>query len=206
MGNPGRALPCGARDMSRMDEREQMRQAAEAARGGETGPFTEAMRVYVRRVDRFNRRIGRIVMYLIFLMIGILAWSSISKTFFLPSLWTLEMAQFTMVAYFVLGGAYSIQLGANVRMDLLYGGWSDQTRAWVDAFTIFFLIFFLGVMLYGGFLSTSYSLEYGERSRTAWRPYMWPVKVVMLIGIVLMLLQSVSEFFKDIMRIRGKAF
>ena len=138
------------------------------------------MEGYVRRVDAFNYRVGRFAMYLVFAMIGILAWSSISKTFFLPSLWTLEMAQFTMMAYFILGGAYSIQLGSNVRMDLVYGGWSDRTKAAVDAFTVMFLIFYLGVLLYGGFLSTSYSIEYGERSRTAWRPYMWPIKTVMM--------------------------
>jgi TRAP-type mannitol/chloroaromatic compound transport system permease small subunit len=159
---------------------------------------------YVRIVDAINRRVGRITMYLIFGMVGILLWSSISKTFFLPSLWTLEMAQFAMVAYYILGGAYSIQLGSNVRMDLFYGSWSERTKAWVDAFTVLFLIFFLGVLLYGAIDSTSYSLEYNERSPTAWRPYIWPIKVIMCIGIVLMLLQAVSELFKDIAKLRGK--
>src|SRR3546814_17287996 len=68
-------------------------------------------------------------MYGIFVLIGILLWSSVSKSFFLPSLWTLELAQFAMVAYYVLGGPYSIQLDANVRMDLLYGRWSQIGRA-----------------------------------------------------------------------------
>ena len=68
---------------------------------------------YVRIVDSVNRRIGRMMMYGIFVMVAILLWSSISKTFFLPSLWTLEMAQFAMVAYYLLGGPYSIQLGSN---------------------------------------------------------------------------------------------
>lgn len=75
------------------------------------------MRAFIGAVDGVNRRIGRIVMYGIFALIGVLLWSSISKTFFLPSLWTLEMAQFLMVGYYVLGGPYSIQLGSNVRMD-----------------------------------------------------------------------------------------
>ena len=159
---------------------------------------------FVRRVDAFNLRVGRFAMYLIFLMIGILAWSSISRTLFLPSVWTLEMAQFTMMAYFLLGGAYSIQMGSNVRMDLLYGGWSDRRKAAFDAVTVIFLLFYLGVLLYGGWLSTSYSIEYGERSRTAWRPYMWPIKVVMMTGIFLMLLQGVAELFRDILRLRGR--
>jgi TRAP-type mannitol/chloroaromatic compound transport system permease small subunit len=163
----------------------------------------DIIRRYVKFVDAFNRRLGRFIMYFIFVMAAILLWSSISKTFFLPSLWTLEMAQFAMVAYYILGGPYSIQMGSNVRMDLFYGGWSDKTKAWMDAFTVLFLIFFLGVLLYGGISSTSYAIEYGERSRTTWRPYMWPIKVTMCFGIFMMILQSISEFFKDIARIRG---
>ncbi|NOD82661.1 TRAP transporter small permease subunit [Ruegeria sp. HKCCD6119] len=161
------------------------------------------MRGYVAVIDRTNRWIGRFVMYGIFAMMGILLWSSISKTFFLPSLWTLEMAQFAMVAYYILGGPYSIQMGSNVRMDLLYGEWSDRRRAWTDAITVLFLIIYLGVMIYGGYDSLSYSLQYGERSPTAWRPYLWPIKVIMVVGLFLMLLQAISELFKDILRLRG---
>ena len=57
---------------------------------------------------------------LIFAMLGVLLYSSIMKTFFLPVLWTLEMAQFLMVAYYMLGGGYSMQMDSHVRMDLRY--------------------------------------------------------------------------------------
>lgn len=183
------------------------------------------MHGYIRYVDAVNFRIGRVVMYGIFVLMGILLWSSISKTFFLPSLWTLEMAQFVMVAYYILGGPYSIQLGSNVRMDLLYGEWSQRKKAWFDLFTVLLLIFYLGVLLWGAVSSTAYSLGYWgsepfsffgglltgseeigrlERSPTSWRPYMWPIKTVMIIGMFLMLLQCVSEFFKDVLRLRGE--
>lgn len=158
---------------------------------------------FVRFVDAMNYRLGRAAMYIIFVMMGILLWSSISKTFFLPSLWTLESAQFAMVGYYILGGPYSIQLNSNVRMDLFYGSWSDKTKAWVDAFTVCFLIFYLGVLLYGAIDSTSYSLKYNERSPTAWRPLLWPLKVGMCIGIFLMLLQVLAELIKDIAKLRG---
>lgn len=163
------------------------------------------LRAYVRVVDAVNYRLGRIVMYGIFVMAGILLWSSFSKAFSVPSLWTLEMAQFAMVAYYILGGPYSIQLGSNVRMDLLYAGWSQRRKAWVDSFTVLFLIFYLVVLLWGGIDSTIYSFKYGgERSPTAWRPYLWPIKVIMVIGIALMLLQAISELFKDILRLNGE--
>jgi len=191
---------------------------------------------YIRAIEAVNRFIGRIAMYLIFVLVGVLLWSSISKTFFVPSLWTLETAQFVMVAYYILGGPYSIQLGSNVRMDLFYGGWSDKTKAWMDAITVLFLLYYLCVLLYGGVGSTAYALGYFgteafsffkdlvvafftggpeaasetlghmERSSTAWRPFLWPLKTMMCFGIVLMILQVLSEFFKDIGRLRGVTF
>jgi TRAP-type mannitol/chloroaromatic compound transport system permease small subunit len=164
----------------------------------------ELARKYVRIVEAVNFRVGRMTMYMIFVMMTVLLWSSISKTFFLPSLWTIEIAQFLMVAYYMLGGPYSMQLGSNVRMDLLYGSWSPRSKAWADAITILALMFYLGVLLYGGISSTTYALEYGERSYSAWRPYMAPIKIVMCIAIVLMLLQASAIFLKDLATIRGE--
>ena len=162
---------------------------------------------FIKYVDAFNYRIGRFAMYGIFVMMGILLWSSISKIFFTPSLWTLEMAQFCMVAYYMLGGPYSIQMGSNVRMDLLYGEWDNRRKAQVDAITIIFLIIYLIFMIWGGWESFMYSLSYGgERSSSIWRPYIWPIKLIMLFGLSIMLLQSISEFFKDILRIKGHDF
>ncbi len=183
------------------------------------------MAAYVRIIDAVNYRIGRVMMWGLFVMMGILLWSSISKTFFLPSLWTLEMAQFAMVTYYIIGGPYSIQLGSNVRMDLFYHNWSPRRKAWFDACTVLLLILYLGVLFYGGLGSTAYSLGYWgdepvsyftglltgseeigrlERSSTAWRPYIWPVKAIMVFGFFLMLLQAISELFKDIARINGQ--
>ncbi len=164
----------------------------------------EPIKVYVRTVDALNRGIGRVAMYMIFVMMGVLLWSSISKTFFLPSIWTLEVAQFLMVAYFLVGGAYSLQLDFHVRMDLVYGSWSDRTRTGMDVVTIMFLITYLVLLLVGGLSSTQYALDYGERSYSAWRPYMAPIKIVMCVGIILMLLQAMSTFFKDLARLCGE--
>lgn len=186
----------------------------------------DLVRGFIRGVDAVNFRLGRIVMYGIFVLMAILLWSSISKTFFLPSLWTLELAQFAMVTYYILGGPYSLQLGSNVRMDLLYGEWSPRKKAWADLLTVLCLIFYLGVMLYGAIGSTAYSLGYWgtepfsffgglitgstevgrmETSPSVWRPWMWPIKSVMVLGLFLMLLQCISELLKDVLRIKGEA-
>lgn len=164
----------------------------------------KGIRAFVRVVDAFNLKVGRFAMYLIFAMLAVLLYSSISKTFFTPSIWTLEVAQFLMVSYFLLGGAYSMQLDAHVRMDLVYSTWSPRTRALVDAITVFMLIFYLVMLLIGGISSTDYAIEYKETSYSAWSPYMAPIKVVMCIGIALMLLQAIATFFKDFYAARGE--
>jgi TRAP-type mannitol/chloroaromatic compound transport system permease small subunit len=180
---------------------------------------------FARAVDGMNRRIGLVVMYGIFVLMAILLWSSISKTFFLPTIWTLEMAQFAMVAYYMLGGPYAMLAGANVRMDLFYGNWSLRRKSTIDVVTVLFLLFYLGVLLYGALGSTAYSLGYWgdapiaffaglvigaeeigrlEQSSTAWRPVIWPIKVIMICGLFLMLLQALSEMIKDIARALGQ--
>lgn len=185
----------------------------------------KVLRTYIRCVDAFNHRVGRFIMYGIFAMMAVLLWSTISKFSDQPSLWTLEVAQFAMIAYFFLGGPYAIQMGAHVRMDLFYENWSVKRKAATDALMVLCLITYLGVLLWGGLSSTAYSLgHFGsnpvgffvdlatgekslgtlERSRTIWRPYLWPIKSIMCLGILLMLLQALSELFKDILRLRGE--
>ena len=163
-----------------------------------------AVITYVRIVDAVNQKVGLIAMYGIFAIMGILLYSSISKTFFVPSLWTLEMAQFFMVAYYLLGGGYSMQTDSHVRMDLLYSRWSPRTKAMIDAVTILCLVVYLVLLIYGGISSTTYALEYGEKSYSAWAPRMAPIKLVMCVGIVLMLLQVIAVFFRNLATARGK--
>lgn len=159
--------------------------------------------IYVRVVDRINHLIGRATMFMIFAMVGVLFYSSITKTFFLPALWTLEFAQFLMVAYFLLGGAYSIQQDGHVRMDLIYDRWAPKTKFRWDTVTGIFMIIYLCFLLFGSVSSTIYAFEYWERSYSSWRPYMWPIKLVMTFGIFMMLLQAISQFFKDFAASRG---
>jgi TRAP-type mannitol/chloroaromatic compound transport system permease small subunit len=163
----------------------------------------KAVKLFVRYVEAVSYRVGRFAMYLIFAMLGVLLYSSIMKTFFLPVLWTLETAQFLMVAYYMLGGGYSMQMGDHVRMDLLYSRGSSKKKGFTDSITSFCLIFYLVILLYGGLSSTQYALFYGEKSYSSWAPYMSPIKVIMVFGIALMLLQAIATFFRDLARARG---
>ncbi|MFW5969062.1 MAG: TRAP transporter small permease subunit [Halofilum sp. (in: g-proteobacteria)] len=155
--------------------------------------------MYVHYVDAFNTVIGRITMYVIFVMMAILLVAAIGRTVFDLSLnWTVETAQFTMTGYYLVGGAYSLILNGHVRMDLLYGSWPRRRQAVTDTITDSLLIFYLVVLLIGAISSIDYALEYNQTSRSSWGPPMAPIKIIMAIGILLMLLQSISTFFKDL--------
>jgi TRAP-type mannitol/chloroaromatic compound transport system permease small subunit len=114
------------------------------------------------------------------------------------------MSQFVLSAYYLLGGAYSMQLDGHVRMDLFYTRLSPQKRAVTDAFTILFVIFYLVVLFAGGVSATNYAVTYQQQNYSSWAPLLWPVKTVMTIGIFLMLLQTIATFFKDVAAARGK--
>jgi len=165
----------------------------------------KAVKIFVRYIDAANKAVGRFSMYLVFVMIGILLFASISRTIFdKPYIWVVEMAQFTMAAYYLLGGGYSMILKGHVRMDLLYGRWSEKRKATVDLFTGLFLIFYLVFLLVGAYSSIEYAVMYGQRNRSAWAPLMAPIKIIMGTGVLLMLLQTIATFFKDLATAKGE--
>lgn len=165
----------------------------------------KVVKTYVRIIDSLSYCMGLFSMYLIFAMIAILSYASVMKVFFLPANWTVEMAQFVMVAYFTLGGAYTLKEGEHVRMDLLYSGFTMRGKVRSDLFTSFVLIGFLVMLQIGGVSSLIYAFQYGEKSFSSWAPIMWPIKVVLNVGLFLTLLQAIAIFFKDWATLRGES-
>lgn len=165
----------------------------------------KAVRGFVRTVDAINAFVGKFAMYLLFVLAAILLYATGSRLFLgVPINWSLEMSQFVLSAYYLLGGAYSVQMGSHVRMDLFYSRWTPKSRAAIDAFTIIFVIIYLVLLLRGAISSTEYSITYNQRNYTSWAPVLWPIKVIMTTGIILMLLQMISQFIKDIALASGK--
>ncbi|MFH1156057.1 MAG: TRAP transporter small permease subunit [Pseudomonadota bacterium] len=161
--------------------------------------------LFVRYVEAVNTAVGKFSMYLVFAMGGILLYESFSRTIFdHPHIWVVEIAQFIMAAYYLLGGGYSMIIDGHVRMDLLYGRWTKQRRAVADLITGPILIFYLVVLLIGSISSLDYAIEYNQVNYTPWGPPLTPIKIFMTIGIVLMLLQAIAEFFKDLATARGE--
>jgi TRAP-type mannitol/chloroaromatic compound transport system permease small subunit len=159
----------------------------------------------VRWIDAASRLVGRFAMYMIFLLMGLLLLASISRGVFdISYVWSVEMAQFVLAAYYLLGGGYSMQIDGHVRMDLLYSRWSPRKQGLADALTSGFLIFYLVFLLLGGISGTIYAITYGQKNYSSWAPPLTPIKIIMTIGIALMLLQAIAVFFKDVARARGE--
>ena len=91
----------------------------------------------------------------------------------------------------------------HVRMDLFYSKFSEKNKARMDAFTSIFLFFYLVTLLYGSISSLQYTIQTKQKLFTAWAPYVWPIKTLMLIGILLMLLQAIAMFFKNLEKIKN---
>ncbi len=162
------------------------------------------IKLFVRYVDAVNRLVGRGVLYLVFVMMGILLYSAISRYYFdAPVIWGVEMAQFTMVAYYILGGGFALLTNSHVRMDVFYGRWKWRKQAGMDVITSVFLVAYLVLLFYGCVSSTWYSIEFDQHNNSAWAPALAPIKIIMGIGIFLTLLQAFSEFFKALARSRG---
>lgn len=170
-----------------------------------TSAFFRTIDGYIRVVNKTNQFVGLFTMYLLFAMMGILTYAVISNTILKsPAIWVMEMAQFSMAAYYLLGGGYTLQEGAHVRMDVFYDRWGPRTKAIIDSVTGIALLFYLVVLLWGGIESTQYSLEYKQKNFTAWGPPLAPIKIIMAIGMALMLFQATAIILQDIMKACGK--
>jgi TRAP-type mannitol/chloroaromatic compound transport system permease small subunit len=165
----------------------------------------KVIKAYVDGITATSIVVGKLAMYLVFGMLGILFFETVSRTVFNhPWIWTVEMAQFVMAAYYTLGGAYTLIIDGHVRMDLAYAKWSPKNKALADVLTFTIIMLYLVTLVLGGIISLEYSIQYKQKSYSSWAPPVTPIKIIMLFGMLLMILQVIAEFFKDLAKVRGK--
>lgn len=153
---------------------------------------------YVLFVEKLVRYIGYSSMYLLLVILAVLMFPVFARGGDVSTIWALETAQFAVGAYYLLGAGFSLQDGAHVRMDFLYANWKPRTKAIADAITSFFVLFYLVIMLIGGWQSCAYAIVSKQINHTVWAPYMAPIKIAMEIGIFFMFLQMTVEFVKSL--------
>lgn len=164
----------------------------------------QLIRSYVRGVDRMSDLTGYLAASLIFVMGGTLLLDAVTRNVLnIPVHWAIEFTQFTLAAYYFLGGPMTLKNNDHVRMDLWYANLSERGRARVDLFTVWCLIGYLLAMLVGSISSLQYAIETGERRFSMWNPSVIPIKALLTLCLVLMLLQAFALVFKHIATLRG---
>ncbi|MEQ8448774.1 MAG: TRAP transporter small permease subunit [Nitratireductor sp.] len=158
-----------------------------------------------RLVDRINEFVGRQVSWLILVAVLISAGNaSIRKAFDISSNAWLELQWYLYGTVFMLAAAYTLQRNEHVRIDIVSNRLSKRTRDWVDLIChITFLLPFVTLMVWLCWPWFWLSYRSGEISANAGGLVIWPAKMMVLAGFILLAAQALSEIVKRIAVIRG---
>jgi len=175
-----------------------------AERRGGSGKMPSDMPIWmasaITKIDLFSKWVGNIVCWItIPLILGMVYEVFARKLFLAPTIWAYDMSRFLYGALFMLGAGYALSKGVHIRADFLYRNFKTKTQGLID-FWLYLVFYFPGLIVFFymtlGFVQES--IMRGERGMdTTWMPYMWPIKSCLLIGIIFLLIQGVSELLKS---------
>ena len=152
------------------------------------------------RIDKFSKIIGNIVCWILMPLIFAMTYEVLARKLFLaPTIWAYDISRFLYGALFMLGAGYALSRGVHIRADFLYRNFKTKNQGKID-FWLYLLFYFPGLLVFL-YMTIGYvgeSIQRGERGMdTTWMPYMWPIKTCLLIGIIFLLIQGISELFKS---------
>jgi TRAP-type mannitol/chloroaromatic compound transport system permease small subunit len=164
------------------------------------------MDLFLKLIDRINEKIGQAVSFLIVILGLVILYEIIARYLFnRPTIWVHETAQMIFGAYAILLGAYALRRGAHVNVDILYGRFNPRTRSVIDLFTWVLFYIFCGLILVKGWEMAWDSYRMGETESTSFAPPLYPIKMMIPLGALLILLQGLTKTVKDfILAFRGK--
>ena len=175
-----------------------------AERRGGSGKMPEDMPSWMAssivNIDKFSKWVGNVVCWILMPLIFAMTYEVFARKLFLaPTIWAYDISRFLYGALFMLGAAYALSKGVHIRADFLYRNFKTKNQGKID-FWLYLLFYFPGllVFLYMTIGFVGESIQRGEKGMdTTWMPYMWPIKSCLLIGIVFLLIQGISELFKS---------
>ena len=151
-----------------------------------------------RAIDEVNRRIFRVVMWLILVVTLISAGNAVIRYLLnISSNSWLELQWYLFSAIFLFAAPYTLQQNEMVRIDVVAGRLSKRTQAWIDVLgTLFFLLPVSLLILYLSWPVFMQALQRGEMSSNAGGLIIWPARLLVPIGFTLLSLQGVSQLIK----------
>jgi TRAP-type mannitol/chloroaromatic compound transport system permease small subunit len=152
-------------------------------------------------IDIFARLAAFLVIALSFLVV----YDSINRYFFgggSVALQELEWHIFDII--FLLGLSYTLKSDKHVRVDIFYSNYSQKSKAIVNIISNIFLILpFTILILYVSYDYIALSYTQNEISPDpGGLAYRWIIKSMMVVGFMLLGMQSIAEILKNIGRLK----
>lgn len=173
--------------------------------GGERGLVMTGLLKVARLIDSVNARVGRVLSWLILIVVLISATNAtVRKVFDTSSNAWLELQWVLFGAIFLLCSPWTLLSNEHIRIDIVNGMLPKRWRDWIDVIGhVFFLLPLTIVMMVTSVPFVIRSLSVNEQSMNAGGLPQWPAKSLVLIGFVLLFLQGISELIKRIAVMRG---
>jgi len=157
-------------------------------------------------IDALNEKIGLSISWALLLAVLICSGNAIVRYAFNTSsnAW-LEVQWYLFGAIFLLASSYTLRRNEHVRIDVVVGRFSKRTQVWIDVFGfLFFLLPATLLILYFAVPFAWESVRNQEVSNNAGGLIVWPAKILIPIGFLLLTLQGISELIKRVGFLKGQ--
>jgi TRAP-type mannitol/chloroaromatic compound transport system permease small subunit len=153
-----------------------------------------------RGIDAVTALAGRWIYWLILAAVLVSAGNAVvRKLLSISSNAWLELQWYLFAAVFMLAAAYTLQRNEHIRIDIVSNMLSKRSRDWIDVIGhVFFLLPLTVVMIRELLPWVVAGIRSGEMSANAGGLVLWPARLVVLLGFVLLLAQALSELIKRI--------
>jgi TRAP-type mannitol/chloroaromatic compound transport system permease small subunit len=157
-------------------------------------------------IDNMNEWIGKLFSVMILALTFVVLYEVIMRKFFAhPSTWSYEVSRQTFGFYFMIVGGYALLYRRHVAVDIITSRFSRRVRSILEVICyVMFFFPFWGVMLWFGCKFAAVSWQQLETARDIFPMPLYPIKTIIPVGALLMLLQGLSGFVKNILIIRGR--
>ncbi|WP_243029432.1 TRAP transporter small permease subunit [Thermus altitudinis] len=155
----------------------------------------------LKAVDQINASLSRFSSIFMVLLVLTLTYEvGMRYLFKSPTLWSYDMSYMLTSLFLVLSMGHVLQRNEHVRVDLLYRFLPPRWAAALEAFLYLVLLFpFLYVLLSPMPEHVLNSWRTGERyTAGTWLPPIYPFKTWVMVGMLLLTLQSLAQFLRAI--------
>lgn len=158
-----------------------------------------------RAIDWLNEQVGKLSYWLILAAVLISTGNAIVRYAFNKSSnsW-LEIQWYLFSFVFLFCAAYTLLHNQHVRIDILTGQLSGRAKAWIDILgTVFFLLPMAILIMWLSWPVFVDAYKSGEVSTNAGGLTVWPGRLMLPAGFLLLVLQGFSELIKRVAFLLG---